>query len=400
MTTIVGEKRKYGVSTLLEAAALDTQPLDQTPKKAHLLESSESLDADSIASNSSELVDSPEAASVDDDGPAIVQAWGPRLLQARHVEQLNTLGYAVVEGVVDAGACATRHARLLDEMAIRGVNWKDPTVRRSTGPQVHGIVQHLEIGHAAAVWETRQEEKVARVFEELYGDNDLLVSFDGICLWRANDTDDCRSWWHVDQNHKRRGLRCIQGSVVIAPCAGGLAVLPQSHKFHEAFGNGSNRAGTGNDDWFKFTPQEFDQLKAMSGTSPLVVTAPVGSLVLWDSRLAHMARMPPADAPIAQRSRCVVYVCYQPRALINAANLAKKRKAFDEYRMTTHWPASNVKLFPNAWRTWGAAQVAHNPTPEQRTRVETPRMFELAGKTLLTTRTRRVSTPALKFVKE
>jgi hypothetical protein len=95
--------------------------------------------------------------------------------------------------------------------------------------------------------------------------------------------------------------------------------------------------------------------------------------------------------------RCIVYVCYQPRSYITARNLAKKQKAFDEYRMTTHWPASKIELFSKTWRTYGQPIAANLRTPT-RDRVETARMLELAGKTALTTRPLRRTPPMLAFV--
>jgi len=412
MTTLVGNKRRVSLDALVVAAA-DVESYDE-PQATHVakkptlassaLDRAASLSLPSSSSDSHSEAAAGERVVMPIAQPAAAVAASlddsVSLLTPMNIIELRELGYTVVPNIVEPAVCATRHIELLDEMAKRGVNWRDPNVSRSSAPQIHGIVQHLEIGHTAAVWATRQEERVARVFEELYGDNDLLVSFDGICLWRESDKDDGKRWWHVDQSHKKPGLRCIQGALVMAPCDGGLAVLPGSHKQHATFAQQhAPRAATMNDDWFKYEPDEFAALQALTGTSPTLVTPPVGSLVLWDSRTAHMAQMAPANAPRERRSRCAIYLCYQPRALISAANLVKKRNAFDSYRMTTHWPASTVKLFPGTWRTWGRAGTAHNPTPEERTRVDTTRVLELAGKIPLTTRRRRRTQPALEFVK-
>lgn len=42
--------------------------------------------------------------------------------------------------------------------------------------------------------------------------------------------------------------------------------------------------------------------------------------------------------------RHVVYACYQPCALATEKDLAAKRKAWDDYAVTTHWPAANVSI--------------------------------------------------------
>jgi len=60
--------------------------------------------------------------------------------------------------------------------------------------------------------------------------------------------------------------------------------------------------------------------------------------------------------PIKERKkdnfRCVVYVCMTPRSLCNNSNLNKKISAFNNLRMTTHWP-HKVKLFSKLPQTYG-----------------------------------------------
>jgi hypothetical protein len=240
----------------------------------------------------------------------------------------------------------------------------------------------------------RQEEAVADVFAALYGDNDLLVSFDGVCFMPPEDRNSGRTWLHVDQSHRRRGLCCIQGYVNLTPAederTGSLAVVPGSHLKHGEFGVAHPRALENGKDWFKF---DGEAERASLGDEPVTrVHGGVGSLVLWDSRTAHQAMEPPKSVAAA-RERCVVYVCYQPRAWCSEANLRKKSAAFDAYRMTTHWPASKIELFPLTWRTWGKPVPPQQRAPP-RDRQETPRMLELAGKTPLTTRARH-RTPQL-----
>ena len=45
-----------------------------------------------------------------------------------------------------------------------------------------------------------------------------------------------------------------------------------------------------------------------------------------------------------------------PRSLSDNKNILKKQKAFNEMRMTSHWP-HKIKLFPKLPRTYG------NPMP-------------------------------------
>ena len=46
-------------------------------------------------------------------------------------------------------------------------------------------------------------------------------------------------------------------------------------------------------------------------------------------------------------------MCYTPRSLASKSILAKRIKAFQEVRMTNHWP-HKPKLFPINPRTYGA----------------------------------------------
>ena len=45
--------------------------------------------------------------------------------------------------------------------------------------------------------------------------------------------------------------------------------------------------------------------------------------------------------------RHVMYCCMQPAALATPGDLARKREAWDGFRVTTHWPAFNVEVFPD-----------------------------------------------------
>ena len=81
------------------------------------------------------------------------------------------------------------------------------------------------------------------------------------------------------------------------------------------------------------------------------MTCPKGSMIFWDSRTIHCGIE--AKKREMPNIRAVIYLCYMPRSLSNKANIAKKQKALQELRMTTHYPC-NVKLFPKYPRTYGA----------------------------------------------
>lgn len=49
-----------------------------------------------------------------------------------------------------------------------------------------------------------------------------------------------------------------------------------------------------------------------------------------------------------------MYACYQPRSLATEADLAAKRAAWDDYAVTTHWPAANVSVTSGLDKIGGA----------------------------------------------
>jgi hypothetical protein len=62
----------------------------------------------------------------------------------------------------------------------------------------------------------------------------------------------------------------------------------------------------------------------------------------------------------------VLYTCYQPAAQATEADLAAKRHAYENYAITTHWPAANV--------TVGAP-----PSDEEREKYTLPRTRSRVG---------------------
>ena len=87
-------------------------------------------------------------------------------------------------------------------------------------------------------------------------------------------------------------------------------------------------------------------------------------MVLWDSRTIHCGTEP-IKGRNKRKFRNVVYVCMIPRSLSNEKDLKKKRKAFNELRMTTHWP-HKPKLFPINPRTYGGPlpNIVNIPEPK------------------------------------
>jgi hypothetical protein len=124
----------------------------------------------------------------------------------------------------------------------------------------------------------------------------------------------------------------------------------------------SNRKITVN--WFRSEKKPKDghmDFYIQRGCQQKFIYCPRGSLVLWDSRLIHCG-VPPMKWRALPNFRCVVYLCYQPRSGATANELKKKRAAFENMRMTTHWPCKS-KLFAEGFRTYDKEVKPVEPLP-------------------------------------
>ena len=267
------------------------------------------------------------------------------------VTNLKNNGWAIVKGVTKADFAQETASKFWKwfENFNTGIDREKPeTWKTKDWPvNLHGIIQWYGLGHEQFVWDVRMREEIIKIFAEIYKDDKLLVSFDGGNCSKVSNVK-TKSWAHIDQGHKKIGFRCVQGFLNLNPCGekdGGLVVYQGSHKLHEKIWEGGKKA-TG--DWYKFTPEELEIFK----DCPIVkVCCEPGDIVLWDSRAVHWAKAP--ELGDKSRTRMVVYVSYQPAKLATNATLNKKKTAFKERRMTSHWAAENIKLFPKNPRTYG-----------------------------------------------
>lgn len=96
------------------------------------------------------------------------------------------------------------------------------------------------VSHEKFMWDARMEPGVLAAFAELWGTDELLVSFDALNITFPNRADKPKRepWPHIDQSPLRRGLQCAQGVINLSqsgPEDGGLLVYPDSHALMEEF---------------------------------------------------------------------------------------------------------------------------------------------------------------------
>jgi hypothetical protein len=232
---------------------------------------------------------------------------------------------------------------------------------------VHGgIIPSQGIGHSEAQWFIRSVPAVKDAFAAVWGDDDLLTSFDGMALWRPTAinpewrTNRGGSWLHIDQHPiGRPGFHCVQGLVSLLPTSpetGGNVMIPGSHKrFASIPDDYTDRLARihSSIDHFRY-PADDPQL---AETPPIMAHLEAGDLLLWDSRTIHCsspALVEPAASgqaggpDQAQLLRAVSLICFMPRARSNPEVIAQRKDAVQNRTSTTNWSDRfiNADQFP------------------------------------------------------
>lgn len=300
---------------------------------------------------------------------------------------LDEYGVAVIPGILDNQECENMVSEIWDYFEHITQTWETPVNRNNDQswrglfnlyPKHSMLHQHWSCGQSQAVWNVRQNPKIVNVFSHIWKTKpeDMLASFDGFSLavppeitnrgWYRNNT-----WYHSDQTFTDSSFKCIQGWVTgfdVNEKDATLAFYEGSNKFHQEFGRQFEITDKSN--WYKLNKDE-EKFFIEKGCTEKKIKCPKGSLVLWDSRTIHCG----TEAMKGRKEanfRAVIYTCYKPRSLAPPKQIAKKQKAFNELRMTSHWPCK-IKLFPKNPRTYG------NPLPEI-TPISSPQLTELGKK--------------------
>jgi len=226
-----------------------------------------------------------------------------------------------------------------------------------------GIMAGYGIGQSAFMWYSRLLPKVKQAFANVWGTDDLLVSYDGCGVFRPpekNPTWKTRgAWYHIDQNcYKRPGLHAIQGLVNYFPSGpydGGFVVVPKStHMIDAAFKNNDQICHPAGRDYVRMYPDATywkdarDAIERNEANKcdllPVKLVVGAGDLVLWDSRAIHCNQPPTRNDPNPDApnhlKRLTAYICMTPAAsAVNIEQLVKYRiLAFQKGITTTHWP--------------------------------------------------------------
>lgn len=279
------------------------------------------------------------------------------------VAYLKEHGYVVIANALDLQQTQHALAGLWDylEGLETGIDRLDS---RTWGDDnwptaVHGgILPSYGIGHCQAQWFIRDIPGVKKSFAALWGTDDLLVSFDGVSLWRPWSVDPSwktnlgSSWLHIDQHPiGRPGRQCVQGLVNLLPTsesAGGNVIVPGSHRLFteipELYTERLARIDP-SIDHFRF-PKE-DPL--FLDNEPITCHMEAGDLLLWDSRTVHCSSPGSGhEFPGNELVRAISLICMMPRSRSNEAVISRRKAAVAKKTSTTNWSDRfiNADQFP------------------------------------------------------
>ncbi len=242
---------------------------------------------------------------------------------------------------------------------------------------VHGaILPSYGIGHTAAQWYIRDIPKVKQAFANVWDTDDLLVSFDGVTIWRpwthnlAWRTNEGNSWLHIDQHPiGRPGKHCVQGLVNLLPTSqatGGNVVVPGSHKrFDRIADEYTERLSRIHPsiDHFRFPNDD----PALRDASPIMAEMFAGDLLLWDSRTIHCSA-PGIIEPDSSTDllRAASLICMMPRSKSNAEVIELRKAAVESRTSTTNWSDRfiNADEFPQITAVEDSEKYNWPPIPQ------------------------------------
>jgi Phytanoyl-CoA dioxygenase (PhyH) len=285
-----------------------------------------------------------------------------------YLKDLEEQGYCVIPEVLSRDEAASLYERIWHEFIEKA--WPKCRMEdRSNWKEVFPIHNKMGIfagpaGQTQVMWDLRQDPRIVDVFAQVWNTDDLIVSMDGLSLMCPREIREgyCEPWPHVDQGILKRRDNVahnnnppidfvsesqlktqpytIQGQFLFEDSFeedGGFYCIPKSHLRFTEFASQletismmeTNRRET-----------RHNFLEEFFGLSHCAkhITAPRGSLILWDSRTVHWNQHPSKDRD-NPKVRMVGFLCYVPKARLSDEGKALRRKAFEMGVSTGHNPS-------------------------------------------------------------
>ena len=236
-------------------------------------------------------------------------------------------GYVIIPNIISEKDMI-KARNMFDEWQSSVENLAD--IHRKIDP--HGIYKHHQAGHQRHAWFLRTHPDVQKIFKFLLNTDELIVSYDGCCYIPKDEKKKDNCWTHTDQGPKLKGLTCYQGFISFTENKERTLLLYKgSHKLHEKYF--SDRGLNGSKNWCLIDKDYLSEIDHMK----IKLHVPNGALVIWDSRVFHQNTY---GSPNSEE-RLVQYISFMDRnnAKNNESNRNKRKRYFEEKRMTSHWCA-------------------------------------------------------------
>ncbi|XP_041378341.1 uncharacterized protein LOC121390563 [Gigantopelta aegis] len=281
------------------------------------------------------------------------------MLSSQNKDDLKKKGYTVVHDVL-----TTEEA---DGFRGEYEGWLSQ-FEKGTFPHTNkSLIQRYRVGHMEPTWTVRLKSK--HVFSQIWNTDELLTSFDAIAIGRPPEDGDedffrpGHHWLHCDQRPARVGLHAYQGAVYLEECQEddwAFEVLEGSHDLFAAFYESEHVKKTLRlkPHWRLRTLRDEDLTWYVeNGCVRKRIPVPKGGMVLWDSRLIHANSRPVKEREHPGRWRYLVFVCMTPAAWADEESLKQKREAYENLKMTTHWPSDDIGFFSEELPSYAEKKV-------------------------------------------
>jgi hypothetical protein len=298
----------------------------------------------------------------------------------QYLKDLEEQGYCVIPYVFSDSEAKILYERVWHEFIEKAwpycrlndrSNWKDSfPIHNKMG------IFAGPAGQTQVMWDLRQDERVINVFANVWSTKDLIVSMDGLSFMCPPEIRDgyVEPWPHVDQAILRRqdGVAhsnnppigflsesllktqpyTIQGQFLFEDSFegdGGFYCIPKSHLRFTEFApklemiseitDGIERKKIRTEFLENFFANNRDEFE--NPYSKKHITAPRGSIILWDSRTIHWNQHASKNRSYNDnpKIRMVGYLCYVPRARLTTEGMILRREAFNKGVSTGHNPA-------------------------------------------------------------
>jgi hypothetical protein len=278
-------------------------------------------------------------------------------------DTLDKYGVAIIPFILNNDECEQMINDMWDYLEHITKNWNDPDFNffnekvepidrnnKDTWKYIYNlcgyslIFQFWNIGHSQMCWNVRQNKKIVDIFAKIYNISpyDLIASFDGASIQFPPEItnfgwfEDSKQWYHVDHSYNNSDFKNIQSWITaydVSKDDATLVILESSHKYHKQCGEIFNIK-----DKKDFKLLNNDEINYyLRNCEKVFIECPKGSLVLWDSRTVHYA-CEPSNKRKKENIRCISYLCYAPKYLLNSENKLLRLKAYKNLYTTNHDP--------------------------------------------------------------